>query len=311
MWKKRAFKITIGIVLGLLVSMIIATSICTVLALQDNYADKYTVEKTSDSISISGRLVQAAWNGEEAVVSDDDLNQWLLTYLNLPKETNGASLNHLAIHNRTDCTDVYFQITYNGFNLAFYSKVHLSVDTEQQKIYAEIQEMKVGELGIPSFLMGKILTKALSSYDFLTIDGSTVSFSSAFSYNSADIKVLELNAVESGLRFKTNELKEEAIKYIEEKVEETIEDWSEKAKKDWEAIQDNFSEYIEKFQAENNDSSQNEDSNASLDDITENIQGYVEEFKNEHADEISDIEEKLDELSDTLSEYWQQFKDNL
>lgn len=300
--KNRALKIMLWVLLGIVGILVVTAIVCTTLAFQDNYADKYTIENTSNTISISDTLVKAAWKGEETTIPDEDINQWLFTFLNLPKSTSNATLNHLAIHNSTDFANMYFQITYKGSNFAICSKIKFSVDTEKEKIYAEVQDMKIGELGIPHFLIPNILQKVLSSYSFLTIDGNTISFNSYFKYNSIDIKILELNSVSGGLHIKTNALKQEAIEYIEEKVTETIEDWTDQAKEKIDEIKDNFQSYMEDFQEEHPDEA------SSLNEIKDNLQTYVEDFKEEHADEISGLEEKWGELEDTLKDYWNDFK---
>lgn len=304
MKKNHALKITLWVILGIIGLFVITAIVCTILAFQDNYAEKYTIENTSDTFNISNTLVKAAWQGEETTISDDDLNQWLFTFLDLPKSTSNGTLNHLAVHNSTDFSDVYFQVTYKGFNFAVYSKIKFSVDADKQKIYAEVRNMKVGELGIPDFLIPNILQKTLSSYSFLTVEGNMISFDSYFNYKSIDIKILELNSIIGGLRIRTNALKQEAVEYIEEKLEETIEGWTDQAKEKIDNIKDNFQDYMESFKEEHPDEASN------LDEIKDNIQTYVEDFKEEHADEISGLEEKWGELENNLKDYWNDFKND-
>ncbi len=305
MKKNSALKITLWIILGIVGVFLITSIICIILIFQDNYVDKYTIKDTSNRFNISNTLVKAAWKGEETTISDSDLNQWLWTYLDLPKSGKNATLNHLAVHNRINFTDMYFHVTYKGNNFAIYSQVQLSVDTERKKIHAEVQRMKIGELNIPNFLIPNILQKVLSPYNFLSLEGNKITFNSHFSYNSVDIEILELKAVNNGLYIKTNALKREAIEYIEEKIEDAIKDWTDHTKDKVDKFKDSFQDYMDKFEEKHPDEA------SSLNQIKDNIQTYVEDFKEEHAEEISGLEEQWNNLENSLKDYWNDFKNGI
>lgn len=272
----RAIKISLLLLLILIVLFLVFAAICVTLLFQDKYEDKYTLTTTEISNDITLEIAEAAFNGDSINISDEDLNIFLYNFLSLPKESGDKTLNHLAIYNSNESSTAYAQVTYKNYNLALVLDFTMAVDTDAQKIYVTVENMTIGSLPMPDFLIPAILETALSSYDFLSIDGNIISFTSSFSYESVDITVEEIGTTDGGIIIKTNDIKEEVTEIAEEIIEDKIDE-----------IIDNA-----------------EDATSG---ISENLQEYIDSIKEEYADEISDIEDILSGIGDSLESYLEEY----
>lgn len=230
----RALKITLIVLLILVTLFLIFASICVTLAFKDNYTEKYTITDTSISVDISLEIAKAALKGESTDIADRDINAYLSAALDLPKSNSENSLNHLAIHNTTDGAEIYFQITHGKYNFAIFAKTAISLDVQNQRIEAIVQEMKIGELPIPSFMISNILNKFLSQYDFLSVDNCTIFFPAVFTYESAELVIEEFHTNDGGITLKTNPLENEAWELLKDKLEGVVND-----------IKDNWKDYMQ------------------------------------------------------------------
>lgn len=217
--RKHGIGFFIGITfLVLLIAAIIFVCCCLTLIFKDNYADKYTLNKTDDTLITD--VFTAALFGSDFDVTEEQLN----TYINqnyCSTDTNEKNaLKHIRIYFRKDQpSEIYAQIRLYSYDLAFYTKAEFNFNDSNSILSVKLSDAKLGELPLPDSVLSTILSKTLENQDIISVSGTTISVKASYEYNIADDYTLTVSLTKflpqnSCVSCRTNSLSEEALNLL-------------------------------------------------------------------------------------------------
>ena len=246
----------IGYFIGLFIIVILAGIIiwlcyCVSLAFHDDYADKYTLSETDDTIKSS--IIKGAVVGEEFEITEAQFN----TYINDLICSDGSSKNTFektAIYfHENEPSELYAKIRLMGYNFGFYSKITFNLDTSENKLHITLSDAKIGRLDIPEKLLSKAISEMLKDKEDIFVYGTTIAIKSSYEYKlkniSIPIELEEFTPHESYISCRTNNLSLETLNSVKDylKTDEGKEELKEIFKTGIDNVKDKISSWIEQY----------------------------------------------------------------
>lgn len=204
--------------LVLFIALIIWLLCCISLIFKDDYADKYTLDKTDDTLITD--VFTAALFGNDFDVTEEQLN----TYANRtfcstdPDKSN--TLEHIRIYFHKDQpSEIYAKIRLYSYELALYTKAEFNFQDSDNILSVKFSNAKLGELPVPDFILSSVLAKISEHHNITSVSGTTISVKALYEYNIADDYTLTVFLIkflpqEKYVSCRTNSLTDEALNLL-------------------------------------------------------------------------------------------------
>lgn len=220
------------VILIVILSLVLASLIIAGLVFQDDNTDKYN---TTPSIEPVQDIALNALMSNEISVNESNLNS-ILTYLIQTTDNGGimsssSPMKAVYLDLNQDNSKLYFQVEFNGRNIGLSADADISLDNSG-KINIKLENASAGKMPIPQSLLVYALNKTnLSSSQYISLDGSTISIPSYYSVSVeevgtlVDIDILDLSVSDNELYIQTNSIGESVIDNVTDIIGERIDSY--------------------------------------------------------------------------------------
>lgn len=199
----------------LFIALIIWLLCCLSLIFKDDYADKYMLDKTDDTLITD--VFTAALFGSDFDVTEDQLNTYANQTFCSTDSDKSNTLEHIRIYFHKDQpSEIYAKIRLYSYELAFYTKAEFSFKDSDNILSIKLSSAKLGELPVPDFILSKVLSKISENQNIISVSDTTISVQATYNYDIADDYTLTVSLIkfvpqEKCVSCRTNSLTNEAL----------------------------------------------------------------------------------------------------
>lgn len=199
----------------LFIALIIWLLCCLSLIFKDDYADKYMLDKTDDTLITD--VFTAALFGSDFDVTEDQLNTYANQTFCSTDSDKSNTLEHIRIYFHKDQpSEIYAKIRLYSYELAFYTKAEFSFKDSDNILSIKLSSAKLGELPVSDFILSKVLSKISENQNIISVSDTTISVKATYNYDIADDYTLTVSLIkfvpqEKCVSCRTNSLTNEAL----------------------------------------------------------------------------------------------------
>ena len=227
--KKSRKSAVAAIVLGILLAAACAAIAMGWMILKDEYAEKFYAKPDANPFLYTA--AKAALSGEEASVSQEDINSVLAALVEKQKASSQMeSFDQIYLQIRPDQkVAVYTPLFANGMRIAVTSLLSLSFDVPNERLCAQVEEIHFGKMKLPISMALPVVEEKLP--EGVSISGSSIFFDMnalALEIPNTEIRLTleDVRLENESLIFRSNSLTQEAETYLSDFLKQSLSDLS-------------------------------------------------------------------------------------